>query len=164
MALNRENTRRIRIFFFFLCLTVLVGITTAFPQVRRIKGQVVYVPVYSHIYYGDRENYFLLSSTLSIRNTDFNQPMVLGTLEYFNTEGVLLEKMISTPVTIKPLETVRFVIKESDTRGGSGAKFIVRWHSVRPVNEPIIEAVMIGTRNQQGISFTSRGVVITETR
>jgi hypothetical protein len=38
----------------------------------------------------------------------------------------------------------------------------VRWKAEIPVNEPIIEGVMIGASGQQGISFTSRGVAIKE--
>ena len=39
------------------------------------KGQAIYVPAYSHIYCGDRERPFLLAVTVSIRNTDPNQPI-----------------------------------------------------------------------------------------
>jgi hypothetical protein len=61
------------------------------------------------------------------------------------------------PLTLNPLESLRYVIPESDKSGGSGANFIVEWHSDRPVNKPIIESIMIGTKSGQGISFTSRG-------
>ncbi len=53
-------------------------------------------------------------------------------------------------------------MKESDLRGGSGANFIVKWKADVPANRPIIEAVMIGARGQQGISFTSRGEEVIE--
>jgi len=56
--------------------------------------------------------------------------------------------------------STHFVIKESDDKGGSGANFIVRWRSDIQVNAPIIESIMIGTLNQQGVSFTSREQVI----
>ncbi|MEJ2475807.1 MAG: DUF3124 domain-containing protein, partial [Desulfobacterales bacterium] len=34
------------------------------------QGQKVYVPIYSHIYSGDKENPFLLTAILSVRNID----------------------------------------------------------------------------------------------
>ncbi|MBE9530234.1 MAG: DUF3124 domain-containing protein, partial [Proteobacteria bacterium] len=34
--------------------------------------------------------------------------------------------------------------------------------SKEPVNPPLIEAIMISTRNQQGVSFISRGQAIKE--
>jgi hypothetical protein len=58
------------------------------------------------------------------------------------------------------MSSARYVIKESDKAGGSGANFIVRWKSETPVNPPLIEAVMVSTRSQSGVSFTSRGRVI----
>ena len=34
------------------------------------RGQTVYVPVYSHIYHGDKETPYYLAATVSIRNMD----------------------------------------------------------------------------------------------
>jgi hypothetical protein len=36
------------------------------------------------------------------------------------------------------------------------------WKSLEKVTEPIVETIMISTRTQQGISFTSRGQAIQE--
>ncbi|MEM8603550.1 MAG: DUF3124 domain-containing protein, partial [Cyanobacteria bacterium P01_H01_bin.121] len=46
--------------------------------------------------------------------------------------------------------------------GGSGANFIVRWGAAREVSTPIVEAVMISTQSQQGLSFVSAAKVIEE--
>ena len=53
-------------------------------------------------------------------------------------------------------------VQKGTDSGGSGAKFIVRWESTEPVNPPLIEAIMISTKSQQGISFISRGQAINE--
>jgi hypothetical protein len=50
---------------------------TAGADMRLFKGQTVYVPVYSHIYSGDREQPFYLAATLSIRNTDTKHAITL---------------------------------------------------------------------------------------
>jgi hypothetical protein len=121
------------------------------------KGQSVYVPVYSHIYSGDREHPFLLTAILSIRNTDSNHNITILTVEYFDSDGKLLRKYLEKPVTLAPMASGRYVVGESDKGGGSGAKFIVNWQSSFEVNPPIIESIMIGTKMQQGISFVSRG-------
>ena len=52
------------------------------------------------------------------------------------------------------------LIDVADKRGGKGANFIVGWGSEDPVNEPIVETVMIGGRGTQGFSFTSPARVI----
>ena len=126
------------------------------------KGQLVYVPIYSHVYYGDRERTILLTGILSVRNTDPGQAITLLQVDYYDSEGKLLRKYLTQPVTMGPLGSTRFIIKTSDTTGGSGANFLVRWKAENPVNEPILEGVMIGASGQQGISFTSRGVAIKE--
>jgi hypothetical protein len=125
-------------------------------------GQTVYVPAYSHIYSGDRERPVYLAVTLSIRNTDPDKSITITRVDYFDTEEKLIKEKIKNPVTLNPLHSTRFVIKESHKSGGSGAKFMVEWESNSPANPPIIESIMISTRGQQGISFTTRGRVIRE--
>jgi hypothetical protein len=120
------------------------------------------VPIYSHVYYGDREGTILLTGILSVRNTDPRQAITLSQVDYYDTDGKLLRKYIAEPVTLGPLSSTRFIVKASDTAGGSGANFLVQWKAETPVNDPILEGLMIGASGQLGISFTSRGQVIKE--
>lgn len=126
------------------------------------KGQTIYVPAYSHIYIGNRERPFLLTVTVSIRNTDPKHKITILLADYYETQGKLLTKYIDKdkPVVLKPLESLRYIIPEKDKTGGSGANFIVEWTSQKYVNPPIVESIMISTQSKQGISFTSRGQVI----
>jgi len=120
-------------------------------------GQTVYVPAYSHIYHGNREAQLLLSVTLSIRNIDLDNPLVVSAVDYYDTQGKLLKHFIAAPVSLGPLGSERYVISQDDSSGGSGANFIVVWKAKKPTNPPIIESVMIGSQSQLGVSFTSRG-------
>ncbi|MCP4340246.1 MAG: DUF3124 domain-containing protein [Desulfobulbaceae bacterium] len=124
------------------------------------KGQTVYIPAYSHIYHGNKETPLLLSVTLSIRNIDPNASLTITAVNYHETQGPLVKEYINKPVVLGPLGSERFVIPQKDNTGGSGANFIVVWHSDKPINPPIIESVMIGTQSQLGISFTSRGQAV----
>lgn len=128
------------------------------------RGQSVYVPVYSHIYTGDQERPFNLTATLSIRNTDPANTITVTEVNYHGSDGKLLKRYIDKPVTLGSLSSTRYVVKESDTAGGSGASFIVKWESEKQVNVPVIESVMISARSQQGISFVSPGRVIEDSR
>ena len=127
------------------------------------QGQTLYVPVYSHIYSGDRERPVYLAVTVSIRNTDPVRTIQVTTVDYYNSEGRQLQRYLEKPLSLAPLATVRYVVKESDKAGGSGANFLVRWQSSVPANPPLAESIMISTASQLGISFTSRGVPIVET-
>lgn len=63
---------------------------------------------------------------------------------------------------LPPLSSISYVVEEEDLRGGVGANFLVLWESEHPVSKPVIEAVMISTSQQQGISFVSEGRILHE--
>jgi hypothetical protein len=128
----------------------------------RSFGQTVYAPVYSHILFGDRAAAFDLAATLSIRNADPLHSISVTAADYYDSKGRLLKKRIEKPVVLRPLEATEVFVPESDTTGGFGASFLVRWKSENPVVPPVIECLMIGARSGQGISFISPGRVISE--
>ena len=128
-------------------------------ELTRAEGQRVYVPVYSHIYHMENE-VFDLTGTLSIRNIDEHASLYIQSVKYYDTAGKLLREYAKSPVRLPPLATLEYIIGVGDTEGGSGANFIVEWMSDRPLNDPIIECVMIGTQSQQGVSFISSGKVL----
>ena len=103
-----------------------------------------------------------LTATLSISNTNLEKDIVIHSIDYFSSNGKLLKSYLETPIVLKKFTSIRHVIKAKDISGGSGAKFIVIWKSKELVNAPLIEAIMISTQNQQGVSFVSRGPAIQE--
>ena len=161
-----KNKRRPPNFILFLLLIFSAGILnpvgSSADDIQRSMGQSVYVSIYSHIYNGLKARPFDLAAILSIRNTDINQPVTIISVIYYDTEGKLLKEYVDEPLQLKALASTRYIIKEGDKAGGSGANFIVKWKSNKKVTPPIIEAVMIGTHSGQGISFVSRGQVIEE--
>lgn len=150
------------VFFIISAVIGLCPLVGEAGEIRLSRGQTVYVPIYSHIYGGDRERPFYLTAICSIRNTDPNRSIIIEAVDYYDSDGKLLQSYLKAPVVLNPLASSRFVVKESDRGGGSGANFLVRWKSDNPVNPAIVEGVMIGTKMQQGISFVSRGQVIKE--
>lgn len=131
-------------------------------RLARWRDQTVLVPVYSDIYGGDRykDKPLLLTSTLVIRNCDPVNPLIVDLVDYLDDSGKMVRQYLQAPISLPPLGSSRYIVRESDTAGGTGAKFIVRWHAEQALIEPIIESVMIGTVMQQGISFTSRGRIL----
>jgi len=121
-----------------------------------VDAQTVYVPVYSHIYAKGGIAH-QLEITLSIRNTDPENSILINSVGYYDTEGKLVKKHLNKAALLAPMQTTAYLVEEQDTRGGSGANFIVTWSAEKPVYEPIIEAVMVGSSNDQHISFISKG-------
>ncbi|MDD2462410.1 MAG: DUF3124 domain-containing protein [Desulfobulbus sp.] len=145
-----------------LLLLLLARPLSAAEVLSKWLNQTVYVPIYSHIYADDRyrDTPFLLTATLSIRNTDSENTFTLTSVRYYDSEGKLLQHYLEKPLPVAPLTSIRFIVPESESKGGSGAKFLVEWEAKTAVTEPIIESIMIGTKMQQGISFISTGRVI----
>nr|WP_242024418.1 DUF3124 domain-containing protein [Trichocoleus sp. FACHB-591] len=124
-------------------------------------GQTLYVPIYSHIYhFNSQDRVMNLSATLSVRNTDLTNPIILTSVRYYNTEGQLLRQDLTGPVELKPLASTDFFVAANDDSGGAGANFIVEWVAEKKVYEPVVEAVMINSSSAQGISFISPARVL----
>jgi len=129
------------------------------PAESVVAGQMVYVPVYSHIYAKGGKP-FLLETTLSVRNSDPNENISIATVRYYDTNGNLIKDYLDKPLLLKSLATAEFLVAQKEIEGGSGANFIVEWISDTMVNKPVIEAVMVGTEGQTSISFVRTGVAI----
>lgn len=139
------------------------GVSVTTQPIEMRKGQIVFVPAYSHIYFGDRQDQFALTVTLSIRNTSLTDAIELRSVRYYNSDGKLVKEHTEGNLKLAPLATAEFFIPQQDTTGGSGANFIVEWVAAQTtVTSPLIEAVMISTSFQQGVSFTSSGRVLQE--
>lgn len=130
-------------------------------ETKVVMGQTVYVPIYSHIYsYNKQDHVINLSATLSIRNTDLTNPIIITSVRYYDNDGQLVRQDITNPMELKPLASTDFFIATNDTSGGLGANFIVEWVAEKTVYEPVIEAIMINTSTSQGISFISPAKVL----
>ncbi len=141
---------------------MIAGPVPACDKPELSTGQTIYVPAYSHIYSANNEKPFLLTVTLSIRNTDPHNQIRVTRVDYYATQGKLLSEYLDTAIVLGPLESLRYVVPEQDKSGGSGANFIVEWTADKCINPPVVESIMIGTQMQQGVSFTSRGQVIVD--
>jgi hypothetical protein len=81
-------------------------------------------------------------------------------VNYYDTNGKLVRNYLERPGELTPLATTSFVIQQEDNSGGPGAAFVVEWVAQQPVTPPVIEAIMINTSGNQGVSFISAGRVI----
>lgn len=125
-----------------------------------VVGETIYVPAYSHIYFRDGTREFNLATTLSVRNTDPEQPITVTSVRYHDSAGRPVRQYVDAPVNLPPLASRAFVVEDRDTAGGVGANFLVEWQAAARVSAPIVEAVMISTAGTQGLSFVSRGQVV----
>jgi hypothetical protein len=132
-------------------------------QIKIVKGQTIYVPAYSYVFFENSNRTLNLTITLSIHNTDIKHPIIITEINYYDAQGTLIKKYLENPIRLSPLASAEFVAHSSNLKGGSGANFLVKWIAENPVSNPLVESIMISTVSTQGISFTSRGIVIAET-
>ncbi len=119
-----------------------------------------YVPVYSDIYHIDGTKRFPLTSTLSIRNNSLSDSAYIFRADYNDSYGQLLRQYIDSTILLKPLESIEFVVEYKEDKGGAGASFIIHWGAKENKNQLLIQAIMTGTSNQQGLSFSTEAKVI----
>jgi hypothetical protein len=145
----------------FLAALLLCAAASARPadcrEAEHATSGEVYVPAYSHIYAGTSRP-FPLCITLSIRSLERQAGITLLSVDYLDSEGNTIARYLADHKTLKPLATISFTVSESEKPGGAGAKFLVKWTCPKAVLPPLVEAVMIGSSGQQGISFVSRGL------
>jgi hypothetical protein len=134
----------------------------AWAAVQLSRGQRLYVPIYSHIYFRTEEQIINLAATVSIRNTDPDRSIVLSTVDYIDNDGALVRRYLQRPRRLEPMASTSVTVEESDAAGGLGANFLVEWEAAQPVHTPVVESIMISTQSSLGISFTSPARVLDE--
>jgi hypothetical protein len=121
-------------------------------------GQTIYLPIFGEI--ADRTPTAIpLGVTVSVRNTDETKPIIVTLVRHRDADGRTIREYLRPPARLAPRASLDFAIKGAEI-GVSSASVLVEWVADRPVNDPIVEAVMIGSIGGQGISFVERGQVI----
>lgn len=143
----------------FFLVAVALSPTWASARTKQ-NGQILYIPAYSYIYHGNKEAKINLTTTLSVRNTSRTENIRILSVEFYNTDGKLLRSYVDEPVVMKPLQSLRYIVKLDDDEGGSGANFILEWEAENAVDVPIVESIMLGTGSSYGFAFLTQGVPI----
>ena len=152
-----------------LLLGLLAAAACAADEPALLSGQTLYLPVYSHVYHGDpgkdgKLAQTLVSTHVSIRNTDPQSSIALVSARYYDTVGKLVRSYVSAPVKIPPLGTHEIFVPRTDTAGGSGANFLIAWTADAPANPPIVEALHADIREARTLIFVTTGQAIQPSR
>lgn len=146
-----------------LALGLVTALASAQDAPPLSAGQSLYLAIYSHLYHGDvhpktgRPSETLVSTHVSIRNTDPAAALKVTSARYYNTDGKLLREYLPGPRAIPPLGTYELYVPRSDSSGGSGANFIIEWSAERPINPPLVEALHADIREARTLLFVTTG-------
>ncbi len=147
-------------------LVTVIGALTLSPTpslaTDAMAEQVIYLPIYSHIYYGDLDkdglpSEKLLSAHVSIRNTDPRGSIRVLYARYYDTNGKLVKDFIKTPKVIPAMGTAELFVPRADASGGSGANFVIAWKADGVVNPPLVEAIHATIEMSRTLTFTTQG-------
>lgn len=132
-----------------------------------LKGQTLYLPIYSHMLYGNlgksgQASYVLLSALVSIRNTDVRRPLRVLSAKYFDTHGKLLGERVPSPVLLPPLGTLELFVELNDASGGSGANFVVKWEADAAINPPLVDALHANMDGGKAVIFMTQSVPVVD--
>ena len=116
-----------------------------------------YVPAYSSVSMSEGRLRADFSVTLSVHNASETQLLVVRRIAYFDTAGALVENYLKAPVALKPFSTIEVFVPASDSRGGTGANFVVDWAATGEIAEPVVEALMMGSLANRHYAFISQG-------
>lgn len=131
----------------------------------RASGQLLYLPVYSHILYGEVEQSGVPAKTLvsvlvSVRNTDPAKAIRVTSAQYYDTTGKRIKEYVAAPRSIAPLGTLELYVPTSDDSGGSGANFLIAWKADGSVSPPVVEAVHANLTVGRSVVFITSARVI----
>lgn len=150
-----------------LILALLLAAGSAAAQEARplSKGQTLYLPIYSHMLYGNinsRGNTarVLLSAMVSIRNTDARRPLRVLSARYYDTGGRFLRDFAAGGQNVPPLGTLELFVDLHDESGGSGANFIIAWDAAQPTNPPLVEALHANLDGGKAVIVTTQAVPV----
>lgn len=130
-------------------------------ELQIVTGRIIYVPIYSHIALpGTEKRILYLSATLSIRNTDQQQRIIITSVTYYDAHGAVVEEYLTESFALASLALTEVIVPQLDTRGGSDANFLVKWVAETTVSAPLIEAIMAGTMGNYSFAFARPSRVV----
>ncbi|HEY4312269.1 MAG TPA: DUF3124 domain-containing protein [Pirellulales bacterium] len=122
--------------------------------------ELIYLPIYSSIFYENGKHTLELAATVSIHNINPTHAITVTRADYYDTKGRLIKKYLDKPLALAALQTSNLVVDKADTAGGTGANFLIEWKAESDAASPLVEAVMINASSNLGIAFTTTGRVV----
>lgn len=137
-------------------------LSSDFVPSKLVRGQLLYMPVYSNVPYQLDTMLFDMSAFVAIHNVDLQHPILLRNVLYFNQDGKLVDDFLNDQsIKIEPLATKDFYIPYED-KSGTGANFLIEWTADTLVCEPLVESITLSLKPNNTVAVISKGKVIKE--
>jgi hypothetical protein len=140
----------------FMLVSLTVG---SHELLSKNMGETVYVPSYTEMYTSSG-NFIKGFATVTIHNIDPNHSITVLSVAGYDTQGKPVKHYLQQPLVLASFASKYFLIRYDKGFDGSGANFIIRWESSKPVVSPLIESRMLATSGTHGFSISSQGRVV----
>jgi hypothetical protein len=101
-----------------------------------------------------------LTTMLSVRNVSISNPVEILEIDIYDSEGSLIQEVLTSPIKLRELETFDDIIPTADISAGRGGNYIIKWRKGIHTNNPLIEATHYGALGHQGFTFISHSVLL----
>jgi hypothetical protein len=118
----------------------------------------VFVPVYPHI--GIGESGAVLAITVTIHNTDFEKPIIVNSVRYYDHKGKMVQEYLKESHSLEPMGSAEFTLQPAKEVRNSALSFIVEWKSESQVTVPVINAVVAGRFGTHSYAFLTAGTTV----
>lgn len=86
--------------------------------------------------------------------------MLIKLIDYYDTGGTLIKSYLNTPLELPAMGTLNYIVEKEESKGGSGANFIIEVEGIDETVKPVIEAVMLGNFSNKAFAFSTEGVSV----
>jgi len=122
----------------------------------------VYLPVYPQDYLDMANKNINMVSSVHVENRSAIEPIYILSVNYYNSNGNLADRLIKKTVKIPPGETVQFILNKNLTDGSNGENVIVDWGCVTRCEKPDIYMEMIMNTTKGPVSIKDEGSIISD--
>ncbi len=123
---------------------------------------VSYAPVYPVLYAGKAEGTISMAVTLAVHNVSLEDPITIQEVTYHDMVGDTVATPVDAEAILAPLETREIKIDLPDLKKEIGSGFVVKWSSEKASLPPIVETVMVGSKDSRGYVFSTQGRMISD--
>jgi hypothetical protein len=126
-----------------------------------VTGGQIFVPGYALVRGPGTVN---LTTTLTIHNSDFKIPIIVTSVRCYDHTGKMIRDFIEESHSLEAMGSAEFILRPADSGANSAVNLIVDWKAEQLVNEPVVEAVMVGNLGTHGFAFVNSGRVINQSK
>ena len=122
----------------------------------------IYLPVYSYSYFSKDEDKYSMMASVHFENKSRIEPIYILSADYYNSNGILSQKLIEKTIRINPLESNFLVLNSDMLTNSPGLMVLVSWGTNTIDRKPNIYIELSFTSATGKNTITEEGITISD--